>query len=199
MRFSTDLDWLAFCIREKDSMSCVKERVHAHFQLASNVSAEDVQLALEETVLDDTQLLTLSEGDYINLSLSGARFLQNVTFESIPDWARRLPDVALAVVQRSGDDLGELSDFQTDRGIVTAAVMTSPSALQYASEDLRKDEDLVMMFCLRQLECLKHAHPDLLNSKKFILALVQRNGQALQHASERFKGDLDVVMAAVQG
>ena len=77
-------------------------------------------------------------------------------------------------VQRNGSDLQFVSeDLQADGQVVLEAVQRDGSALQFASKDLQRDLAIV-------------------------LAAVQQNGSALQFASEDLQGDRQVVVEAVR-
>ena len=100
----------------------------------------------------------------------------DVDINTIPAWARRLRDVALAVVQCDGKALQHLDDsFRSDRHIVIAAVRSDGDAFQHASEDLREDEDVVLSG-FRGQRVFTLASPALLSNKPFVLTLVQRWG-----------------------
>jgi hypothetical protein len=72
----------------------------------------------------------------------------------------------LAAVQLNGFALEDASeDLRKDRDVVLAAVQQNGLALQYASEDLRKDRDVV-------------------------LAAMQQDGAALAYASPKLKADI---------
>eukprot|EP00971_Amphidinium_carterae_P274563 5448202-Amphidinium_carterae.1 len=72
------------------------------------------------------------------------------------------------------DVLGEVDEgWQSDHGVVLAAVQCHGQSLTFAAEALKGDPELVR-------------------------AAVQQNGYALQYATEALKADREVVLAAVQ-
>ena len=105
----------------------------------ADVLAEDVELAVDGHVLHDSTPLSgaagVSQGCSIHVALSGARFVQALQkhkrengwrqfdMTTIPVWARRLRDVALAMVACDGNALEHLDEsLRSDKDIVTAAV-----------------------------------------------------------------------------
>ena len=126
------------------------------------------------------------------MTLSGARFVELYSkrgpwgairhnVRNTPAWARCLYGVALAMVQHDPFVLQSLDEsFRSDRQIVITAVRSDSSVFQYASKDLRGDEDMVLLGYLTSPQ-LRGESPTLLSNKTFVFTLVQRVGLALQH------------------
>ena len=71
------------------------------------------------------------------------------------------------------------------------------AALQYASEELKKDKDVVMVAVAQNGLALEYASDELKNDKEVVMAAVTQKGLALQYASAELKNDKEVVLAAV--
>ena len=69
--------------------------------------------------------------------------------------------------------------------------------LEYASQELRKDREVVLRAVTNNGRALRYAFEALKGDKKLVLAAVTQNGLALQHASEELQGDREVVLTAV--
>lgn len=72
-----------------------------------------------------------------------------------------------------------------------------PMALQYASKELRMDEDLVLEALKRNFRCLQHA-PELCASRRFMLRAVQVDAFALSLAHEEVRKDPEIACEAVE-
>ncbi len=91
-----------------------------------------------------------------------------------------------------------LGDSLNDRLTVDFAVSRDGTNLQYASEEYRKDKNIVSDAGQNNYgQGLQYAHPDLLDDKDVIMAAVFKHGPALKYASERLKADKDVVGTAI--
>ena len=107
-------------------------------------------------------------------------------------------DTMLAV-EKNGCALEYASDaLRADREVVMAAVSYYGWALEYASEELRKDRDIVMAAAEKDACALMFASLALRADPEVVMAAVSKHGEALQYASEALRADREVVMAAVQ-
>ncbi len=126
---------------------------------------------------------------------------------------------ALARVSFDGMNLQLCQSFNNDIEIVMTAVQQNGAALQYASNELKRNKqivlaavsqhDLVMNLSKKQFfyidsvrkhiagSALKYAFPDLQQDKEVVLAAVTANGMALDYASTDLKQDKEIVLAAV--
>eukprot|EP01061_Rhynchopus_euleeides_P038761 TRINITY_DN6646_c2_g1_i2.p2 TRINITY_DN6646_c2_g1~~TRINITY_DN6646_c2_g1_i2.p2 ORF type:complete len:158 (+),score=38.16 TRINITY_DN6646_c2_g1_i2:196-669(+) len=100
-------------IGEDDTLMHLKaEAREVVFECAEDVLPEDVLLELDGVVLDDSTSLSgagVSQGCCIEVGLSGVRFVEDLqeamsagevySTKTIPDWARRMCDVVLAMVE----------------------------------------------------------------------------------------------------
>ena len=106
----------------------------------------------------------------------------------------------LAAVNFSiGDKLEYASDaLRNDKEVVLAAVKLDGRALKYASADLKNDKDVVLAAMKQNGWALCWAGDDLRNDKVIVLAAVKQHGIILFYASADLKNDTDVVLAAVK-
>ena len=70
-------------------------------------------------------------------------------------------------------------------------------ALQFCSEELRGDFEIVMEAVSQHGQALEYAIEKLQSDRKIVMQAVSQDGCALQFASEDLKGDREVVMEAV--
>jgi len=88
-------------------------------------------------------------------------------------------------------------ELRADRLIVLEAISVNAMDLQYASQDLQADKDIVFAATKRHPHALQHASPLLLANHEFGLELVKSNGLFLQALAENLRADSAVVLAAV--
>ena len=83
---------------------------------------------------------------------------------------------------------------------VAAAVANAAYALQYVPEAMRDDEDIMMVAVTKRWNALEWASDRLKNQKELVLVAIAQSPHgwhALKYASDALKGDLDVVKAAM--
>ena len=88
-------------------------------------------------------------------------------------------------------------ELQQDREIVLAAVKEDGWALQYASEELQRDPDIVVAAVKHNGWTLQSASEELRRDRDFLLAAVSLSGCALKFAADNIRCDRAVVLAAV--
>ena len=88
-------------------------------------------------------------------------------------------------------------DLKRDREIVMAAVKQDFRALEFASDTLKRDRDILMAAVKQGGNALKFASEDLQKDRKIVMAAVNQNGWALRFASDILQKDREIVMAAV--
>jgi hypothetical protein len=71
------------------------------------------------------------------------------------------------------------------------------SFLEFASEKLKDDKQLVLTIVKKNGFVLAYSSERLKDDKEVVMAAVQTDGWSLQYASDRLKDDYDVVMASV--
>jgi hypothetical protein len=71
-------------------------------------------------------------------------------------------------------------------------------ALQYASEELKADREIVVAAVKRDGLALGYVSEGFKDDIEIVLAAVQQNGLALQYASEELRNDRKVVLAVIQ-
>ena len=76
-----------------------------------------------------------------------------------------------------------------------AAVAQKGDALQFASEELKNDREIVMAAMVKLYHNLKLGRVNTL--KEVVMAAVTQNGDALRYASNELENDKEIVMAAV--
>ena len=86
-----------------------------------------------------------------------------------------------------------------DRTAVMDAVMRNGQALEFASEMLRNDPEIVLA-AMKQSHgsALQHASAELRSSRNFIYQCVQEEGGALRYVNDAFKNDREIVLLAVK-
>lgn len=90
----------------------------------------------------------------------------------------------------SYDDYGIVTD---ENGYQISYKVECCSALQYASQELRADKEIVMNAVAKNGYALAFASSSLKNDKEVVRAAVAQNGAALQYASTTLKSDKDIV------
>ena len=104
----------------------------------------------------------------------------------------------LAAVKECGNALEWASDgMKDDKDVVLAAVQEWTPALEWASDRLKNDTDVVLVAVKSVGYALEWASDRLKNDKDIVLAAV-KTGTALEWASDRMKDDKDIVLAAVK-
>ena len=81
---------------------------------------------------------------------------------------------------------------------VLATVQQDGGALYYASNELKKDREVVLVAVKQYGEALKFASNELKKDREVVLAAVKQDGLALLFASDELRADKDVVLAAVK-
>jgi len=82
--------------------------------------------------------------------------------------------------------------------VVLAAVQNEFSALQFASEELKNNKDIVLAAVGKDARAFWYASENMRNSKAVVMVAVQKQPEAPFFASDKFNYDKDVVLAAVQ-
>merc|ERR1712178_206305 len=75
-------------------------------------------------------------------------------------------------------------DMKIKEGVVMAAVQQNGMLLICASEDMKNQESVVMAAVQQNGEALEYASDDMQNNESIVMAAVQQNGYALEYASE---------------
>ena len=93
-------------------------------------------------------------------------------------------EIALAFVKKKGESLEYLPEFQNNKKIVLAAVKQDGWALNYASEELRKDKEVVLEAVRQWGYALRFASPELKEDEEIILVSLEEGYQ--NHRSDIF-------------
>lgn len=89
-------------------------------------------------------------------------------------------------------------DLKNDEDIVIIAVMSNPDSIQFASFDIRDNSESMQKVIELSHKCFKHATPKLKNDKITALKAVEKDGLNLFYVSIQLKKDYDVVLKAAQ-
>ena len=117
-----------------------------------------------------------------------------------PIWQHRgMVWSTMATVHQNGVSLEYASEeLRTDREVVLAAVHQNGVALEYASEELRTDREVVLAAVHQNGVALEYASQELRTDREVVLAAVRQNGLAFKYAySVKLRTDREVVLAAV--
>jgi hypothetical protein len=87
--------------------------------------------------------------------------------------------------------------MKNDREIVLAAVTRAPEAFQNASDDLKRDRDVVLEAVKKNGEVLRYARA-MNDYREIVLEAVKRDPVALEYASDELKNDREIVRVAVE-
>jgi hypothetical protein len=102
--------------------------------------------------------------------------------------------ISLEAVKSNGFELKNVEEqFQNDKEIVIAAIRQNPNALEYASIDLKGDEDIVKPAIFSRGQLLSFVSEKLKNNKKIVLIAVTNDQNALQYASAELKRDTNLL------
>lgn len=113
----------------------------------------------------------------------------------------------LSVLQQDGnpriEHYGSLLQFasdrlKNDRDIVLAAIKKEGLALEYAAQVFKNDNEIVLTAVRQDGYALMLASAALKGNKEIVLAAVLQNGCALQYASDALKNEKEIVLSAVQ-
>eukprot|EP00971_Amphidinium_carterae_P181867 3608865-Amphidinium_carterae.1 len=82
--------------------------------------------------------------------------------------------------------------------MVLAAVRQHGEALEFASEECKKDSEIVLAAVRQFPRALRWASEECKRDRLIVFAAVIRNGWALEFAAEECKRDREIVLAAVR-
>lgn len=100
--------------------------------------------------------------------------------------------------RRSGQLLVNAPDeVRSDKLIVTEIVSQRGVELEFASEDLRANPEVVFAALKQNAMAVQYASPELLSDRAFALRLVTTDGHYLQVLSDEMRMDYELVKAAV--
>ena len=134
------------------------------------------------------------------LGIIGNEFMTNYHFgpQDIPNlgFDFQLPDGSVKSFNaRSYRSLAKILTY--DKDVMLASVSIIPSALRYASRDLRGDKEVVLAAVKRDPFVLEYASSTLKNDDEVVLAAVSRDSYILRYVSERYRDNKKIMMAAV--
>lgn len=159
-----------------------------HIERVEGTQASMQQLLFGEHVPQDADMLNdlLGETDQI----SEVRLIRSVPFAT-----------GLLESLLSGEvnlqDLDETA--RADRILVLAAVKASQGrALEYASQQLRGDKQVVLEAVSRNGLSLRHATPAIRFDRGVVLAAIRECPMALEHAHDSLRHEHDIILTAVR-
>jgi hypothetical protein len=123
--------------------------------------------------------------------------IQNVSIHFRPQ--ATMKDLADLVLKHKGEDLVRWKCYNDDKDMVISAIRNNFVALQFASDRLVDDLDVVK-------EAINSKHPNafgyastrLRRDKEATMYAISKNGLAIRYASRQFLEDRDIAMVAVQ-
>jgi hypothetical protein len=113
-------------------------------------------------------------------------------------------DIIIAAAERShrtvhGYALNYASEsLKDDKDVVLITVKYIGYSLKYASESLRDDKDVVIAAVQNDGWALKYASENLQNDRNIVLIAVNREGYSLRYASESLKDDREIALVAIK-
>lgn len=120
---------------------------------------------------------------------------RQVVYRAVLKWGFMLNDMRrISLENKEGP---EDADSEAETGQVRESVAQATHALQFAHEDLRRDEQVVMQAVCDWGCALQFAHEDRRNDKHIVMRAVAQQGAALKYAGERLWADRQVVLEAV--
>mmetsp|Transcript_68831 Transcript_68831/g.222446 ORF Transcript_68831/g.222446 Transcript_68831/m.222446 type:complete len:895 (+) Transcript_68831:80-2764(+) len=108
-------------------------------------------------------------------------------------------EFVLQAVLANGEALTSAApSYRGDRGLILeAAKKGCGSALQGATQDLRRDSDFVLEVLRHAPESFQHVAEELRESRDFALAAAKQSGLTLKYMSRAFRADRQIVATAV--
>lgn len=88
--------------------------------------------------------------------------------------------------------------MKNDIEIVMAAVSQNLGAVEYASKEIRENEDLLRI--IYKNNCLiirKYSSKELINDREIGMKVAKESGMALEYLSDELKNDKEIVMTAL--
>ena len=88
-------------------------------------------------------------------------------------------------------------ELKKDKELVLVAIKQDGLALEFASNKLKEDKDFIFSVVKQNRLALKFASDKLKEDKDFIFSVVKQDGLALKFASDELKKNYDIILAAV--
>ena len=99
----------------------------------------------------------------------------------------------MAAVSKYGYNLQYASDeLKNDKEVVLASVNKDGDALEFASDELKNDKEVVLAALNKYVSPLQYASEELKNDKNIIIQAVQINNIALDYVDYRWQGDEEI-------
>lgn len=111
------------------------------------------------------------------------------------------------IISREWECLQYAGHFTNDRDIVSVAIARHAYAIQYASNELQNNKDIVMQAVIQDGRCIiylkkkfgiKEVYNAILYDKDVIMTAVSQNGDALEFVPPQFKADKEVIFTAIK-
>ncbi|STX88377.1 DUF4116 domain-containing protein [Legionella feeleii] len=145
--------------------------------------------------------LTMHKDEYLAKQINDYSLNQESTYSETEETAfwslLEDKDCILAALINNPHVLRLLPDhIKNDEKLILAVVQHNGLALQYASEGMRRNEQVVRAALINNAMALKFVLDPLTNKIDIVLLAVQQNGLALQY-TPKFNANKEVVMAAL--
>jgi len=119
--------------------------------------------------------------------------------ESVPSGVA-LQYASMAAVKEDGNALQYASDaLKADEEVVLAAVKVSGTVLDFARHPATGDKQVALAAVRQNGKSFEFAADSVKSDKKVVLQIVKTNGESLRYISDEFKADKEVVNAAIEG
>ncbi|MFZ2719188.1 MAG: DUF4116 domain-containing protein [Candidatus Absconditicoccaceae bacterium] len=128
-------------------------------------------------------------------------------YNNIPDNRGNDREIVLAALKYSeifeGKFKSHLIKFKNDKDVLMAAIENSNTSsksecpLEYASDKLKDDENIVLSAVKKNGYNIKYASEKLKDNKEMVLAAINENPHALEYVSDRLKDDENIVLQAI--
>lgn len=175
-----------FCSVDADkSWKVIHLKTVVHTQ--TNIAAVAQTLIFGCSALQDDDFLGVFPSDKIAEVTLLQRSAQQVTWLL----AIQQDSIGMSLLANAPESIRE------DDLVVHEAVSKVGLDLQYAAENLRADQKIVLAASKQNVTALIHASPELLADRSFGLVLVDENGMSLGYLPEHLRLDYEVVKTAV--
>ena len=152
--------------------------------------------------IDDivNKTLELIENDYesIELPFIDDRYGIHRYFTNKKEYMKLLINGEITNTQRKIHDLIEKYQLEANKKFMMMLVKLDYNGLQFASEKLRNDKEVVREAIKQNGYTIRYASEELKNDKEVVLEAVKQNGKALLYASKELRNDKEVVLEAVR-
>ena len=125
---------------------------------------------------------------------------KKIFLENSPYPIRNDKEIAIETIRLNGGFVLQYlsEELKNDRDVVMEALKKDSFALEYASEDLKKDKEIVKTAIEKRGLALWYASEELKNDRDIVLNAVKNNGIALGYASLELRKDKEIIITAIK-